>query len=200
MKKSIFEGLGGGFYIGIGGAVFLACVENRYIGAVCFTVALLSICLMGMQLFTGKVGTVVEHHTKGDLLSLLGCLIGNTAGTFFSALMLRVIRPTAAAHAIAMVEKKLDASLLSVFLAAVFCGILMHTAVWCFKEKNTPSAIFFCVPVFILAGFEHSIADMMYFFTAMSINVQSLIFIIVVLIGNSVGGALMPLLSKIAKS
>ena len=79
MKKSIFEGIAAGVYIGIGGAVFLAC-ENKVIGSVFFTVALLSICLTGMQLFTGKVGMIVTAHSRADVISLFGCLIGNLLG------------------------------------------------------------------------------------------------------------------------
>ena len=42
MLKLIIDGIKAGIMIAIGGSVFLAC-ENRYIGAILFSVALMSI-------------------------------------------------------------------------------------------------------------------------------------------------------------
>ena len=68
-------------------------------------------------------------------------------------------------------------------------------AVAVFKENKSPIAIFFCVPVFILSGFEHSIADMFYFFAAKIFSIDMIIFITVVILGNTVGGLLFPILT-----
>ncbi len=201
MRKSYFEGIAAGIYIGIGGAVFLAC-DNRYLGAVFFTVALLSICLTGMQLYTGKVGMIVYSHTKSDWVSLLGCLLGNLTGTLCCAFAVWVGVPSLKENALALVEKKLAASAPwhpRVLFAGILCGILMYTAVWVYKQKNTVWGILFCVPVFILAGFEHSIADMFYFAAARSFTLRSLGFLGTVLLGNAAGGMLLPLLMKLGK-
>ena len=199
MRKSFFEGIAAGIYIGIGGAVFLAC-DNRYLGAVFFTVALLSICLTGMQLYTGKVGMIVYNHAKSDWISLFGCLLGNLTGTLCCALAVWVGVPSLKENALALVEKKLAASAPwhpRVLFAGILCGILMYTAVWVYKQKNTVWGILFCVPVFILAGFEHSIADMFYFFCAGSFTLPSFCFLFMVVLGNSIGGVIVPLLYTI---
>ncbi|MBQ3707935.1 MAG: formate/nitrite transporter family protein [Clostridia bacterium] len=199
MRKSYFEGIAAGIYIGIGGAVFLAC-DNRYLGAVFFTVALLSICLTGMQLYTGKVGMIVYSHTKRDWISLLGCLLGNLTGTLLCAFAVWVGVPSLKENALTLIEKKLAASAPwhpRVLFAGILCGILMYTAVWVYKQKNTVWGILFCVPVFILAGFEHSIADMFYFFCAGSFTLPSFCFLLMVVLGNSVGGMIVPLLYTI---
>ena len=70
MLKLIIDGIKAGIMIAIGGSVFLAC-ENRYIGAILFSVALLSICLKGYSLFTGKVGYLPENHSKEAVKILL---------------------------------------------------------------------------------------------------------------------------------
>lgn len=196
MRKSLFEGIAAGIYIGIGGSVFLAC-DNRYLGAVFFTVALLSICLTGMQLYTGKVGMIVYSHAKSDWISLLGCLLGNLTGTLLCAFAVWVGVPSLKENAAALVEKKLAAGAPwspRVLFAGILCGILMYTAVWVYKQKNTVWGILFCVPVFILAGFEHSIADMFYFFCAGSFTLPSFCFLFMVVLGNSVGGMIVPAL------
>jgi len=200
MKKSILEGLAAGIFIGIGGAVYLSC-ENKVVGAVLFAVALLSICLLGLQLFTGKVGMIVLSHTKADWISLIGCLIGNLLGTLASSFIVGFARPALRDTAAGLAANKLAIdSVLTIFCAAILCGILMYTAVACYKQKNTISAIFFCVPVFILSGFEHSIADMFYFFLAGSFGLSTWIFLAVVVLGNSVGGMLIPALTTLANS
>ena len=203
MKKSIFEGIAAGVYIRIGGAVFLAC-ENKVIGSVFFTVALLSICLTGMQLFTGKVGMIVTAHSRADVISLFGCLIGNLLGTLLCAGFARIGVPGLRERALAVASAKLSGmpgDFVRVIFAGVLCGILMYTAVWAYKQKNTVWGILFCVPVFILAGFEHSIADMFYVFFAGTFSPaeffspNGFFFLLLVVIGNSLGGMLVPFLS-----
>ena len=50
------------------------------------------------------------------------------------------------------------------------------------------------MPVFILAGFEHSIANASYFGAAGAIfSVEAVIYLAIVVLGNSIGGILMPL-------
>ena len=74
----------------------------------------------------------------------------------------------------------------------------MYLAVEIYKSKQTPVGILFCVPVFILAGFEHSIADLFYFFTARIVNGEMAWFLLLVVVGNSVGGMLIPWLKMAA--
>ena len=74
----------------------------------------------------------------------------------------------------------------------VFCGVLMYIAVDNYKSKGSMLGTFICVPVFILAGFEHSIADMFYFSSAMMWNMDSFLFTLAILFGNMIGCCLIP--------
>ncbi len=197
MKKSILEGIVAGIYIGIGGIAFLS-LENKIIGAVAFTIALLVICLTGSQLFTGKIGYMVYSHKKADFISIIGCILGNAIGTFTCALIGSAAGLPIRERAITLCSAKLEMSHLSAFFTAILCGILMFTAVYAYKEKHTLAAIFFCVPVFIVSGFEHSIADMFYFSATMQFKWEILPFLIVVILGNTVGGMLIPALMTLA--
>lgn len=197
MRKALFNGIAAGFMIGIGAAVFLSC-ENKIVGAILFAVALTAICQLELMLFTGKIGYIVNAHKKADVLATVFCLIGNAIGTCISGLLIGFCRPALPALAVAMTDTKLEQSLPAVLISAVFCGILMYTAVAIFKEKGSMAGIIFCVPVFILSGFEHSIADMAYFWVAQNGGVKAVVFIIVVLIGNTIGGCLIPILKKLA--
>ena len=56
-----------------------------------------------------------------------------------------------------------------------------------YKEKNHIAGIFFCVPVFILAGFEHSIANMFYLSLAGEWGADALRITAIALVGNAIG-------------
>lgn len=187
-----------GVFISIGGAVFLSC-ENRTVGAVLFSVALLSICYLGLFLFTGKVGFLVSSRKREDVLRLLITLGGNLCGTLVCGLLLSWTKPALKTAAQALCAPKLDLSPLAVAAAALFCGALMYTAVAIYQEKGSPLGILFCVPVFILSGFEHSIADMFYFFAAGCFTPQCALFLALVIFGNALGGLLIPALRKLAE-
>ncbi len=198
MLKLIIDGIKAGIMIAIGGSVFLSC-ENRYIGAILFSVALLCICLKGYSLFTGKVGYLPENHSKEAVKILLCGLLGNIVSTILLGYAVSFANPALGEVAAGICEAKLSQEALQTFVRAFFCGVLMYMAVNTYREKGTLAGIFFCVPVFILAGFEHSIANMFYFGASGIINMDSIIYLAVVIAGNSVGGMAMPILNILGK-
>ena len=198
MLKLIIDGIKAGIMIAIGGSVFLSC-ENRYIGAILFSVALLCICLKGYSLFTGKVGYLPENHSKEAFKILLCGLLGNIVSTVLLGYAVSFANPALGEAAKVICEAKLSQEALQTFVRAFFCGVLMYMAVSTYREKGTLAGIFFCVPVFILSGFEHSIANMFYFGASGMINMDSVIYLAVVIAGNSVGGMAMPILNILGK-
>ena len=90
-------------------------------------------------------------------------------------------------------------SIPSALIRALFCGILMYLAVSVYREKNTYIGILFCVPVFILAGFEHSVADLFYFFAAGIYSRAAAFYLALIVLGNLAGGLLFPVLSLFAE-
>ena len=196
MLKKVISGVAAGVLICLGGGVFLAC-ENRYVGAVMFSVALLCICLKGYSLFTGKVGFLPEKHGKEEWSVLLLGLLGNLLGTVAGGYLMRFGLPKLGEAAEALCAAKLTQPLYRTFVRGLFCGILMYLAVSIFRDQKTIVGILFCIPVFILSGFEHSIADMFYFAASGMVSLRAFFFLWVVILGNSVGGMLLPALQKI---
>ena len=194
----ILQGISAGILISIGGSVFLAC-ENRYVGAVLFSVALLCICVKGYSLFTGKVGFIPEKHGKEELSVLFLGLLGNLIATLAGGLLIRCAVSASAAAAETICAAKLAQTVPQTFIRALFCGILMYLAVSIYRDNKTIAGIVFCIPVFILSGFEHSIADMFYFAAAGMFTGRVLLFIITVLLGNAAGGMLLPIISMAGK-
>lgn len=196
--KDLFYGICAGILIGIGGAVFLES-ENRVIGAILFSVALICICAKGYSLYTGKVGYLAFSHRASDLKNLAFCFLGNLIGTFAAGNAIRFSQSALFEKAAALCETKLTQSIPSALIRALFCGILMYLAVSVYREKNTYIGILFCVPVFILAGFEHSIADLLYFFAAGIYSRAAVFYLALIVLGNSAGGLLFPVLSLLAE-
>lgn len=184
-----------GIAIGIGGTVYLS-MDNKTAGALMFTVGLYTICIHGLNLYTGKVG-YAPNQPAAYLLDLLVIWAGNLAGTGMAALGVRQTRISGIADkAAALCEVKLQDSMDSLFLLAVFCGFLMFIAVDGYKQSGSPVILFLGVGAFILCGFEHCIADMFYFSVAGMWPGRAVAAVLVITLGNSVGGILIPLAKK----
>lgn len=189
-----------GLCIALGGGAFLS-IENKIAGAVAFTVGLFVICSYGFHLFTGKVCYVFDND--GRFAAMLPVIwIGNVVGTWCVAFLERQTRIGAAMaeRAVGMVDVKLSDSLLSVFILAIFCNLLIYIAVEGFArhphELGKYLSLFFGVSIFILCGFEHCVANMYYISMANAWSGKALIFILVNTLGNAVGGLLLPVMRK----
>ncbi|MGE4354042.1 MAG: formate/nitrite transporter family protein [Oscillospiraceae bacterium] len=185
-----------GLSIAIGGTVFLA-IDNKVIGAVFFTVGLFIIVTLGCNLFTGKVCYIFEKDRE-FLIGVPIIWLGNFVGAWGGAALIRLTRvaPPLIEKAASLCQAKLNDNLLSIFILAIFCNILIYIAVENFNandhEVGKYIALFLGVPVFILCGFEHCVANMFYFSMAGMITGKSLLYLVVMSLGNSVGGWVFP--------
>lgn len=173
-----------GFMIGIGGIVYLS-LENNVIGSLLFSFGLLTIVTQGFALYTGRIGFI---KSPGELLDMLIIIAGNFAGTFLTAILAK------AAHlnisTAELVIKKLDNSVWNIFFLAVFCGVMMYLAIDNFNKSKNHLFVIAPVMIFILSGFEHSIADMFYFHLAGAYEVKAFLYLGVMLLGNGIGAVL----------
>lgn len=189
--KTLILAIVGGFAIGIGGVIFLS-LENKMVGAFMFTVGLYTICAHGLNLFTGKIGYILENKSS-YLIDLALIWLGNFIGTFISAQMVlqtRIAKIQEVAQTIC--DVKCNDSYMSLFILAIFCGFLMFVAVDGYKRLQNPILLFICVATFILCGFEHCIADMFYFSLANMWNGNTVLMILIITLGNAVGSVFIP--------
>ncbi len=191
-----------GFMIGMGGTVFLS-QENKALGACMFGVGLFTVVVFRLQLYTGKIGYVPFEKPK-YILELIIRWIGNFCGTVLIAKCVqntRIFTVSMTDKVTSMAELKLNDSLFSILILSIFCGILMFIAVDTFKESQGSTikviAVFVPVMVFILSGFEHVIANMYYFAMANTWTFDTIIALIVMTIGNSIGGMLIPIYQRL---
>ena len=196
MLKKIINGVMAGIAIALGGGVFLSC-DSKYVGAVLFAVALLCICIKGYSLYTGKICYIADNPTKETFSVLLLGLLGNLIATVICGALLRYAIPAMGEKALTICTAKLEQTFLSGLIRAAFCGILIYLAVDIFRQHKGIIGILFCIPVFILSGYEHSIADMFYFAASGIVSLEAFGYIWTIILGNTIGGLLLPLLSKI---
>ena len=195
--KVFVNGIMAGVFIGIAGTVFLA-VPIPIAGAFLFGFGLLTILCNNFKLFTGAVGYLASQgrNTPAYLWTLALIWGGNLAGCFAVGTAIRYSRVAElsgiVAKAQAICAVKTADSWSSLLILAFFCGILMYLAVDTFRRELPPVIrlinVFLCVMVFILSGFEHCIANMYYFSVAGIWNMNNLGLILLMTLGNALGG------------
>lgn len=173
--KTFVSSILAGIMIAIGALVFLKTPNP--IGAFLFSIGLVTILEFDFHLFTGKIAYVSKIK---DLKNILLIIIGNIVGCF--PMLFFDVKEQASTVLI----NKFAISLPHVLISAIICGILIYVAVEGFKKGNLILTIL-SVATFILCGAEHSIADMCFVFGAYGFSWYSLLFIIIVMIGNAIG-------------
>ena len=191
-----------GAFIAMGGVAFLS-LNNKIVGAFMFSLGLFAVCTLKYNLFTGKVGYLFCNDVKTYLPWCLMVWVGNLVGSIIVAELVRITRvaPKKKKKSTKLVQVKADDTLISLFVLGIFCNIMVVHAVD--QYLNNPHeigkylGIIMSIMVFILVGFEHSIADMFYIQMARMWNSQTIIALIVITLGNVVGGILIPTMRNI---
>ena len=196
--KTLLLSILAGILICIGCCVNLLLInDNKYLGAFLFAAGLFFICELGFKLFTGTVGYALENNLKNNLL-LLVILIGNAIGSFVTFIIVRFTRiyDTLHTNALNVINTKLNDTWYSILLLAILCGILIYLGVETYKRSSNNFAkilgIIFCVMVFILLSAEHCIANIGYFLLASSYTLKGFLYFILMVLGNTIGGLLIP--------
>lgn len=165
-----------GILIGIG-VVVNTRSENKYVGALLFSFALLAIIHNKIPLYTGRIGFIRENKFT-DLLKIL---VFNLIGVIIPVLMAVYSKEDVYPIMLKASEAKFSHGFLQLFFLGMLCGVLMLTAVYSKREIITV----FCIMIFILSGYEHCIADFPYLVLNLSgVHIAKFLCIVV---GNSIG-------------
>lgn len=184
MRKTIIDSILAGICISLGGVAFLKV--GGIIGAVLFSFGLISVVCYKMKLYTGVSGFV---SSKRDWLELPVIILGNIVGCALVALAINSAIPELAETARKIVAGRVDKGFLNVTLLAVFCGFIMTTVVN-FARQKMWLPLLFGIPLFIMCGFVHSIADAFYYCLALGATgwtLQTLSVYLASILGNFIG-------------
>lgn len=174
--------------------IIIGCIVYLQVGgifgAILFSFALLTICSRGYHLYTGRVGLVSISTGIKLWEKFLYCVLILLLNFVFTYLFGTFIRNVGIGVEVAqqMCAVKLTKSALETFVDGLLCGVIMYVAVQIFLENKSVFGILIGVPVFIMAGFEHSIADMGYLSIAGYWQQDNAVpFILLVIAGNTLG-------------
>lgn len=177
-----------GFMIAFGCIIYLMC-PNKMVGALLFSFGLLTIVCRELYLFTGKIGYIRQVGIVNILLTILG----NFVGTYIIGTTIQLTRLPIAESVSSVVSTKLNDSIPSLFILSIACGVMMYLAVDSYKKSRSWLFVILPVVIFILSGFEHSIANMCYFTLANTWEPRTFLLIGVMILGNAVGSWIMNL-------
>ncbi len=201
LAKSILAGI----LIGIAGTIYLTLVKEnqKVLGSFMFGFGLLVIVANGLYLYTGKVGYLIDKDGF-SIQTILLMVIGNLLGLSLIVAVLYMSNQTGIIEtAKELTAHKMEHTAYEMLGLSILCGMMMYLGVEGYRRIKNDVArvviVIMAVSIFILAGFEHSIADLFYFLTAWSLDWKAFGFILILLVGNGIGAIVLNLLEKAAK-
>lgn len=193
-----------GILIAIGGAINLQCTSMGHpiLGGVFFSFGLMCVCILGANLFTGKVGYVLAND-RLYFFDVFIMAIGNIVGAMIVGYLCGLIFPD---WNVALEAKFIygeGSTWYNATLRALGAGAFVYLAVECFKHiENYPAKlimVMLSIATMVILGCNHSIANVFYFAYA-QIRVANfdalcaVLSVIVAMIANGVGSILIYLL------
>ena len=215
--KTFSFGVLAGFAIGLGGfaSLFLkhdTSAISTVLQAFIFTIGLFLICTLGFYLYTGKIGYILGANKK-FIIDLPIILVGNFVGAalmgYISYFLIQSGNLTHIHESLLKIYevKASNAMTLegfgSLFLKGILCGFCVFLAVFIYANAKNAGfkylGLILPIMAFVICGFEHCIANVYYFSASNSWTADSVLNILYVTVGNSVGSILLYGLFKLIK-
>lgn len=151
MKELVLKSCAAPFCLSLAIPILL---KDPVYGSLLFSFGLFTICVLELRLFTGIVGFLFED--KIGILEVFTILFFNVIAGYFFGFLLSIMDNSL----IELSLQKVDMWEFSFShsLEAFMCGAIMYIAVKLYRER-TSIGIFFGVPLFLVSGFQHSIAN-----------------------------------------
>ena len=185
LLRSFIKSILAGVMISVGCIANLSC-ENKYIGALLFSIGLITILLFNFNLYTGKV-CYIPNNKLDYAFQVLLILVGNIIGCSIMGILIPITP-------ISICSAKLSYDPQLILIKSAMCGLLIYIAIDSYKQHQTLLLTLFCIPVFILSGYIHVIADTFYFVSAGIWGLQVLTYLLLAALGNAMGGMFIPFL------
>lgn len=160
-----------------GALISIACMAYRacgdhVVGSIAFAVGLVLVCILGADLYTGRIG----YATRRDWPEMVAMLLIN----LLTAAAMGALSP-------GFGPDKLAVPLLPAFGRAVLCGVLVYAAVDGWRRTQQILAVALPTAAFVLIGAEHCVADAFWISAAGAWSWDAVLWLLVVAAGNSIG-------------
>ncbi len=195
-----------GIMIGIGGTASLTALDTlgkwgKLIGSLLFSLGIFAIVTYEMRLFTGMVADIPKMGIR-NTWKLPICFLGNILGVAFVTLLVYFtpLSDTVIRQSEIIVANKLGAKnwALSALCSSILCGALITLSVWSVKYSprkglDATLGVTFPIVVFAFCGFDHSVANVLYFYFNGVWSWQIIGYEALCVLGNILGGIILPL-------
>lgn len=176
------KGFLSGFLIMLGAFAYLKV--GGVIGAVLFAFGIISIVKLGIPLYTGVAGTDMKFVDKITVLTQ------NIFGGLIGALIILIGDNSVCESANILALNKMNALWYVSLMKAILCGMIVDISVYLSKKDGNVIPLLIGIPLFILCGFNHSIADIFYIIAGASSETNSfgmILYYLICVIGNYLG-------------
>lgn len=171
-----------GILIGLGAAGYLAV--GGILGAIIFAFGLIGVVIFEVPLYTGKAGVLKLNESW----TLIRIWFWNVIGCILIGLLVKYAgSDTSITSAMAIVDSRFEAGWIKSLLRSIGCGLIIDLSVYQFRKSESLIPILFGVPLFILCGFYHSIADVVYLTASWRWSPEICWYYPVIVIGNYIG-------------
>ena len=212
--KLMLLGIFGGAFIALGGAGNIISGSTlvktdpglaKFVGACVFPVGLIMVVIFGSELFTSNCLLSVAYTNKKIsftqlIRNIVTVYLFNYVGSFIVSYITvkgGSFNPDSLAYLQNIANHKIHADAYSLFIKGILCNVLVCGAVLLsFTSKDTIGKLvgaWLPIMLFVLIGYDHSIANMFYLtaakFVDSSIQVSSILYnLFYVTLGNILGG------------
>lgn len=184
---------------------------TKLVMAFSFTAALSLVIAAGAELFTGNVFVLTSSSlnktvTWGKTAKIwIVSYVGNLVGTLMAVGIFQLTGVTTGdvgAHFAAAAATKMALTPTQMLTRGILCNMLVCLAVWCSIKMKSESGklimTFWCIFVFMVCGFEHSVANMGILAVGLlnaggdaAVNIGGYVYnLALVTIANMIGGAI----------
>lgn len=185
LPKHIFvKSILAGALIALAGMLYLKS-SDKVVGAFLFSLGLCTVFMTKSLLYTGRVGYI---ENKGHIFGCIFILIFNLIAAFGIGSIWKLTYGVSNAF-----DSRMTKTILQLVIDSIGCGAIIFLAVEFWTRHKSFGMVILCVMAFILAGFEHSIADMFYF-AAGNLTWEGLLRLLIIILGNATGSLLIRLL------
>lgn len=218
LLQMLLLGLLAGIYIGFGGFASITIMQTlknidvglmKFAGAMVFPVGLMLVVICGAELFTGNnlmVFSLLKKEIDGTALlrNWITVYAANFVGSVLLAYLIAsggYLQGSVRELAISIGQNKMFSSFIVPLLRGILCNVLVVLAVMmATSSQDIISKIFSCwfpIMLFVLSGYEHSVANMFFLplakFGGLNVSWGEIFAknLIPVTLGNIIGGAIL---------
>ena len=177
--------------------------ESKFAGAILFSIGLIAVLSMDLHLFTTRSGAIYDDSRRLDkkvgalILTLIGNIIGAAAIGF-------VTHNMHLEEAKEIMRAKNEHDVLSVFVSAIICGMLIYIAYRCYRraEGNISgiATVILVSAAISICNFEYGIANVTFFSKTFVFVPFAFVYMGFSLLGNFVGALALSTLYELKKA